>query len=237
MTLDEVAAELYGLPLAEFTAARNARAKRARDDGDRGLAEQIKDLAKPTMAGWLVNRLARVHPDDLAPLRDLGARMRDATTRLRGDDLRTLTRQRHQLVGALVGQARRLGADEGQRVTEQVARALEQTFDAALADADAAEQVLAGRLTDALQPAGFVLGGPAPTRPATAKPRDGAAARRAVAGAERRRDGAREKAAAADRRAAGLEAQLAAAREDAKHAHADLDRAEKEVEDARAKLR
>ena len=178
MTLDELADELYGLPLAEFTAARNARAKRAREEGDRNLAEQIKDLEKPTVAGWLVNRLAREDPDELAPLRDLGARLREATTKLRGDDLRTLTRQRHQLVGALVAQARRLGADEGQQVSEQVARALERTFDAALADADAAEHVLAGRLTDALQPEGFVLGGTAPARAEKPKPRGNATARR-----------------------------------------------------------
>lgn len=237
MTLDELADELYGLPLAEFTAARNARAKRAREEGDRNLAEQIKDLEKPTVAGWLVNRLAREDPDELAPLRDLGARLREATTKLRGDDLRTLTRQRHQLVGALVAQARRLGADEGQQVSEQVARALERTFDAALADADAAEHVLAGRLTDALQPEGFVLGGTAPARAEKPKPRGNATARRGLADAARRRDGAREKAATADRLVADLEARLAAARRDAKHAHADLDRAEKAVADARAKLR
>lgn len=237
MTLDEVADELYGLPLADFTATRNTRAKRARDDGDRDLAEQIKDLAKPTVAGWLVNRLVRTHPGELAPLRDLGTRLREATTKLRGDDLRALTRQRHQLVGVLVAQARRLGADEGQQVSDQVARALEQTFDAALADPDAAEQVLAGRLADALQPEGFVLGGAAPARAAKSKPRDDTAAKRALADAQRRRDGVREKAATADRLVADLEAQLAAARRDAKHAHADLGRAEKAVADARAKLR
>jgi hypothetical protein len=242
VTFDEVADELYALPLGDFTATRNARAKQARDDGDRDLAERIKGLARPTVAAWLVNRLVRERPDEVTPLRELGAQLREATTTLRGDQLRTLTRRRHQLVGALVGTARRLGADAGQRVSEQAARALERTFDAALADPDAAEQVIAGRLSDTLEPDGFLLGGGEP--PATAKqtapqtaPKADAAAKRALADAEQRRDDAKAAAAAADGRLADLEAALAVARREAKQRHTELDRAERAVQKARAKLR
>src|SRR5262245_1771567 len=43
---------LYKLPLAEFTAARNALAKRAGADG-----ANIKALEKPTAPAWAVNQL------------------------------------------------------------------------------------------------------------------------------------------------------------------------------------
>jgi hypothetical protein len=50
MATDDRAAELYQLPLEEFTAARNALAK---DTGD----ASIKKLEKPSLAAWAVNQL------------------------------------------------------------------------------------------------------------------------------------------------------------------------------------
>ena len=44
--------ELYGLPLEDFVAQRDALAKRLRADGDRDAAAAVKKLPKPTRAAW-----------------------------------------------------------------------------------------------------------------------------------------------------------------------------------------
>ncbi|MBA3419702.1 MAG: hypothetical protein ACR2KO_08115 [Geodermatophilaceae bacterium] len=170
MDLESVVDELYALDPGEFTAIRTEREKQARADGDKELSRQIHQLRKPTITAWLANLLARERPDSLRPLRELARQLQDAQQTLQGDALRQLSRQRHQLVYALVQEIRELAAANGQQVTEQVARELEQTLDATLADPAAADAVLAGRLTTALQHSGF---GPqsavAPSRPGPAK--------------------------------------------------------------------
>jgi hypothetical protein len=113
--LDEIADELYGLPLGEFTAARNGYQKQARQAGDKELAGQIKALAKPNVVAWLANQLARAHADELAPLVELGAGMREATRTLAGDELRALAKQRAADASARVGQEGRAAGQRGHR--------------------------------------------------------------------------------------------------------------------------
>ncbi|MCY7372840.1 MAG: hypothetical protein LH461_03960 [Spirochaetaceae bacterium] len=83
------------------------------------------------------------------------AALREATTTLAGPELRALFSQRQQLVHTLVEQARFLGQEEGQRVTEDAARGLEDTFSAALADPAAAQALSAGRLVAGLSHQGY----------------------------------------------------------------------------------
>src|SRR5438876_12376841 len=101
MDLDRVAAELYALPPEEFTPARDKRAAEARAGGRAALATEIKALRKPTQGAWVVNLLARERPQDLGGLLDLGASLREAQAALQGDELRRLSAQRSQVVGAL----------------------------------------------------------------------------------------------------------------------------------------
>jgi hypothetical protein len=152
---DAVADELYALPPGRFVAARDERVAQARADGDRELAKDISALRRPTVVAWLANLLTRRHPEDVEPFLELGAALRDATATLSGPELKELSRQRQQLVHALVRKARALGEAEGQRVGEDSARGLEETLHAALADPDAAQELLDGRLTGALNRAGF----------------------------------------------------------------------------------
>lgn len=162
MDVDAVADELYGVPPGEFVALRDARVKQARADGDRPAATEIAALRRPTVVAWLANQLARQAPDRVAPLVELGAALREATATLSGPELRALSAQRQQLVQALVREARALGRDAGQRVTEDVARGLEDTFSAALADPGAAELLVRARLSDGMATHGFggAPGGP-----------------------------------------------------------------------------
>jgi hypothetical protein len=151
--LDSVADELYALPRDEFTAARNAAAKRARQQDDKQLAEQIRALRRPSTAAWLANLLSREHPDEVKALVELGDGLRAAQDQLEGESLRRLSQQRHEVVHGLVQQARSLARSAGHPASESVARELEDTFTAAVNSSAAAEAVAGGRLTSALDPA------------------------------------------------------------------------------------
>lgn len=155
MDVESVSDELYGLPLEEFTSTRTDRERRAKAAGDKDLAAQIRQLAKPNQVAWLANQLAREHADEIRPLLELGAGLREATATLSGEQLRELSRQQRQLVHALVQQARRLASAAGRKVSEDTARGLEDTLRAALADPDAADALAAGRLTEGMQNSGF----------------------------------------------------------------------------------
>ena len=63
--LDE-ADDLYGLPLGEFTAARDALAKRLRGEKRREDADFVKGLKRPSVAAGAINLAVREHgADDL----------------------------------------------------------------------------------------------------------------------------------------------------------------------------
>ena len=156
--IDEVADELYGLPLEEFTAARTRHEKDAKAAGDRSAAVGIHSLAKPTVTAWLANQLVRAHRPELEPLLELGGALRDATQNLDGDQLRELSRQQQKLVYALVQQARALARAADRSVSEDAVRGLEETLRAALADEQAGRLLLAGHLTDALHSSDFGSG-------------------------------------------------------------------------------
>jgi hypothetical protein len=146
--------QLYAVKPADFVSLRADLIKRARAAGDKKLATKIQALRKPTVAAWLVNVLAR-EPDALAELLALGRELREGMGGLDADGLRGLTRRRHELVTGLVRQARELGAAFDQRVGDEAARAVQATLEATLSDADSADAVAAGCLSEPLEPTGF----------------------------------------------------------------------------------
>ncbi|WP_410606421.1 hypothetical protein [Amycolatopsis sp. lyj-109] len=139
MDFDTVAGELYGGDLAEFVSARNAAVKAAKAGGDAELAKRIQQLRKPTTAAAIVNGLARDDSDQLRELAELGAELRDAHTRLAGDELRALTRRRGELVRRIL--------HELPSMSDPVTREVEATLEAVAAEPDTAALALAGRLT------------------------------------------------------------------------------------------
>ncbi|MEU1210520.1 hypothetical protein [Nocardia sp. NPDC005825] len=167
MTLDQVVAELYGLPPAEFVAARTERVRQARDAGDKALAAAIGKLRRPTVAAWALNLLSREASDDVRALLEVGDALRDAQRRLSAEQLRALTTQRQKVVNAVTRKAAELAEGRGQRLTEPVLRDIGASLQAALADQSAADELRAGTLTAAATYEGF---GPAPL---TAVPGDG----------------------------------------------------------------
>ena len=148
MLLDDIADELYGLPPENFTAARNTRAKAAKDAGDRHLADAVKALRKPTAGAWVVNQLVRHQPDEVDSLLDLGIRLRAAQGTLGAADLRALDEQRRQLTRAVATQAVAIATGGGRTVSGQVAADVEETLRSAMVDPDAGAALATGRLID-----------------------------------------------------------------------------------------
>lgn len=144
--LDSAADELYGGAREDFTPRRKELAKEARSAGDATLAAAIEKLAKPTTSAWLANQLARDAGADVDEVAELGDAFREAHAKLAGDDLRALSQRRTKLVAALVRQAGKLN---GAALTEGVTRELEDIFTTAIADAEVARVLIAGRLTSA----------------------------------------------------------------------------------------
>ncbi|MFE6685772.1 hypothetical protein ACFVFQ_04760 [Streptomyces sp. NPDC057743] len=167
MDLDTVADELYALPPGEFTTVRDARVRAARAAGDRGLAERIRQLRRPTHAAWASNLLAREKGSDTARLLRLGEELRQAHRELDGRRLRELSGQQHEMVAVLTGQARHLAAQAGHALGPSAQRELEDTLRAVLADQQSARQWARGRLTQPLTAVGFVAV-PAPSPAAQA---------------------------------------------------------------------
>ena len=215
---------LYATAPEDFVSARDALAREAKAAGDAAAAKDIGLLRKPAVAAFVVNVLVLERRDEVASFVQLGDALREATSSMSGPELRDLSRRRHQLVTALVRQARELALARGQRVGEDVLRAVEETLHAALSTPEAAERVLSGRLTSPLRVTGFAPGG------------DGSAAPRKTPepSGPRRRGGGSSTSHGARRKS--LEEQLAAAWAAARDAADTRDLAERALDQALAGL-
>ncbi|HYV02853.1 MAG TPA: hypothetical protein VEM93_11065 [Actinomycetota bacterium] len=149
--------ELFIAPPEGFTHARNALAKRLKDEGDAGSARRVGALRKPVRSAWAVNRLMHEDRSAVEELLQVGEQLRLAQRRaLSGGDaekLRRRSEERRKLVTELTRRAARaIGRDPAPALIGEIAATLE----AASADEDTARQMLAGRLSKPFaRPAGF----------------------------------------------------------------------------------
>lgn len=151
-SLLEVADRLYGLPVAEFTAARDAVVKEHRSDKE--FAAQIKGLRKPSVGAWVINLLVRREAEQVSQLLEVGEGLRRAQVGLDAAQLRELTKQRRAVTSAVTGRARGLAAQQGQRLTPAVLTQVEDTLTAAMLDEGAAAAVRSGLLLATLRATG-----------------------------------------------------------------------------------
>jgi DNA repair exonuclease SbcCD ATPase subunit len=208
MELEDVADELYEVPPEEFIAVRTERQNEAKADGDPALAKAIGALPKPSLAAWVCNVLVRAHRAEIEGLVELGDLLRSAQENLAGDQLRALNTQRGQLLNALTRRASAVARERGHPVSTSVQGQVEETLRAAMADPDAGEALLTGRLTSPMSYSGMGTTGsrpnlrlvvpptpeakpaapsPAKKTPARTEPRETAADRREREREERRR--------------------------------------------------
>ena len=223
--LESVATELYALLPAEFTAARNERAKQLGGE----LGKKVKALPKPSSPAWATNLLARSKPAEMAQLLALGASLRDAQDDLDRVTLTKLGKQRRALVSALAKEAASLAREAGQAINPAAVVDVERTLQAAMSDASAASAVSSARLVRALSADGVedvdlegaVAGQPAAPvlRAVDPSPIDLAKARRALESAE----DALRSAARAVRDAVDDRASLESERDDLREQLADIE--------------
>ena len=157
--LDTELDRLYGLPVEEFTAARNALATRLRKAGQAEAAERVQTLRKPNVAVWTVNQLARRHAEELAALLDAGRRLREAQGEaLRGegsDSVREATAAERDALRRLTPLAERLLGDDSRAASPATLERIAKTLRAASVEPDAAVLLEAGRLPDEVESSGF----------------------------------------------------------------------------------
>ena len=151
---------LYGLPLDEFTSARNELAKRLKADKEQEGAEEVRALPKPSVPAWAVNQLSRSQREGIGKLLDAGAALREAQERLlRGSadaaSLRAATARVREAVQRLVDQAPALLAGAGRPAPPAMLERIGRTLQAAAVDEEGRELLKTGRLTEELEPPGF----------------------------------------------------------------------------------
>jgi hypothetical protein len=148
------AADLYGLPLEEFTKARDELAKELRSAGKKEAADEVKALRKPSVSAWTVNQLARRHPQETKALVKAGGELRKAQRAAVGgrgpEALRAATRAHRDRLDELTTAARdELGA--AGTTLQRVA----QTLRGASIDKEASKGLIAGTLAADYEQSGF----------------------------------------------------------------------------------
>jgi chromosome segregation ATPase len=233
MDLGAAVDKLYGLPRERFVAERDKLAK-----AQPALADRIRKLRKPTVAVWQANQLARKHRKDLAALVALGKDLRAAQEKLDGPALRTLSRQRVDALDKVVGRL------------PDAATGLRELLERVIVDADAADDLLAGRLVAEPEGGGwgFDLAAPAPsprrdTERDEQRRREHEQAQAAEAEAQQALEAAEEELRARTQRVEELQSELAdarAAREEAadavKQSRQEAQRRAKETREAERRL-
>ncbi len=149
--------ELYADDPDSFTDRRAALVAAAKKNGDVAAAKQISALRKPTRSAYTVNALARIDPDGITELVELGEHLRQAERSVDRRQIRELTSHRRRLVNELTKRA--FEAIDDTAPSSTVRDEVVSTFTAALADADIAAQVAGGTLVKPARWEGFGAGG------------------------------------------------------------------------------
>jgi hypothetical protein len=245
--------QLYGLPLDEFTPARDALTKELRSGGNRDAATWVKGLRKPSAAAWLVNQLARTQRKDAERLINAAEQLQEAQQRVlagksSSGELARAGVEQSEAIRGLMAKAPGMLDSRGHSPTDATLEKAEQTLRAVPLDERAREEFANGRLTREHRATGFGLldadvaaaaavsaisAAPAKTKreraPGPAKPKPDKAAQEKQRRAEQR---ARAKQALKDARAV-----LAARRRAVSGAKSELSQARREAERAERKLR
>ena len=236
--LDEEIDRLFQLPLADFTAARNAVAKSAGKDGP-----AIKALQKPPVAAWAVNQLYWKDRERYDALIETAVQMRKAHKSVmegKNADLRVAGKMHEEALEAALKATVALMKKEGQPVTDTTRHAVLNTLRALPSDEPP------GRLTQTLAPGGFeMLAGvtiKAPTGSQLRASRSGGQADKIKADGEaakaRERKLAFERAMReADQKARHAEFEAARAAREASKAEKKLEEAQRAFDEARATLK
>ncbi len=222
-----------------FVAARNELAKEARAGGDREEADRIKKLRRPSVAAWLINRVALSSPEPLEEFAEASGRLEEAQGRaLEGDDeavadWRAAAAREREASAAVVERAADLARDSGHSVSQRGLELVGETLRAAATDSGLRDRVMGGRVEREESAPTLGMPADAPTRrraSGSAKRRDVALARREL---ERLREELAEAVAREDRRRESVERTAETLRQD----KARLTEAKRDTSEARRRVR
>ena len=149
MTVDA----LFQLPLADFTAARNALAASLKKSGRASEAEQVKAMSKPSATAWAVNQLFWRHAKEFERLLNIGEKVRQAAGS--AADVRPLLEERRTVVSELTDRAAAMLREAGHAASLDATRRMATTLETLASRGRANAEPQAGRLTADLEPLGF----------------------------------------------------------------------------------
>lgn len=156
--LDDELDALFSLPVAEFTAARNALATQLKQSGRRDESDRVKALAKPSVTAWAVNQLYSQHREAFDQLLATGQRFRAAQTSSRAGkvaDIRAALDARRGALSHLSDLASSLLQSGGHNPTPETIHRVSTTLEALSAYASFSADARPGRLTRDVDPPGF----------------------------------------------------------------------------------
>jgi hypothetical protein len=188
-SLDEVAEELYALPLRDFIRVRTVHVRAARRNGDPSAAAAISEMAKPDGGAWMANQLVRQRRDQVEAWLVLARALRTAPAAPDVEARKSLTNRFVWADIDLFGQAMLLARPAGVGLSRKSLDGLQDTLHSAGCTEEMTQLFLLARLTRPLPRVGWpglkptdlaeiaaVNGGGFGTRNGPASPRISAAA-------------------------------------------------------------
>ena len=171
MDVDRELDRLFGLPLGDFTTARNGLVKRLTAEKATEEAQAIAALRKPSVPAWTINQLTRVDRAGVRALLEAAEDLRAAQRHLlggeeAGDAFREATLAERRAVEHLTEGAQKVLAADGRPATPAVLDRVAATLRAAAVTDEGRMLLETGRFTAELEPPGFEAFGTPVARPA-----------------------------------------------------------------------
>ena len=153
---------LYGLPLAEFTKARNELAKQVRAQGDREQAERIGRLEKPSLVAWALNMLPRLRADELGELLRAGEEAESAQAVALGGGgdparLQETTTELRRSARSVAEETGEILVKDGHAAREETLLRIARALETSAVTAAGRQALLRGTFTEEPEAAGFEL--------------------------------------------------------------------------------
>ncbi|MGZ6124624.1 MAG: hypothetical protein ACXWLR_06665 [Myxococcales bacterium] len=145
---------LSEVPPDGFVAARDALARELRERGETQEAKRVAALRRPSTPLWIVNQLGRRAPAGVEKLIEATGRARRAQVHAGArDELHAAMQAQREALHELLGEAEKVSAGIGTRITPEIQRRIQDTLQtAAGAEAKALRE---GTLEEELSAAGF----------------------------------------------------------------------------------
>jgi hypothetical protein len=146
---------LFKLPLAEFTAARNALAARLKKSGRGDEAARVKALGKPPISAWAVNQLYWNHREAFDQLLASGEHFHKSQTSGKVADMRAALETRREILSELSNIAATVLRDANHNPSLDTLHRITTTLEGMSVYASRSDGPGPGRLTDDIDPPGF----------------------------------------------------------------------------------